>query len=565
MNLNKKIILVILLFLIIITRFLYLDRFFPNLNMDEVAIGYNAYSIIETGRDERGNLLPLYFQSVGDFKLPVIIYLTAPFVGFFGLNELSVRLPAAIFSTLSIFLIFILSKKHIFKEKYSWASYLSSFILTISPWHIVYSRYGYEVVIAFFFVLLNLYFLFELTKKSSIKNLWLVFISSTLAILTYNSSKMTVPLINLSFIIIYHKQFIHLISINIKKQSLLLLFSLIVQALLILIILKLHYFGPGASRAQSIFIGKDYEFDRILLQSITNESLFSLKSGFLLLNFWLKRIFEYLSVNFYLYSGLNIVLPGEYGMGVLYPIELILIILSLPLICNKKKCQDIFQNSKTIPLFIFIFIFFSFLPASLTNNTQQSLRSLFVVFPLTLLITYTIIVLINKFFKHKTIITSLIITGYILGIIRFSDYYLVHYPYQLSEHQHYGWTEITKFALNHASEYEKVIIDPRFGSRGQNIYGVPHLYFLFYSRYNPRKYQLDPRRLNDNGNFENFIFEPINWQHYNSKNDYLFIGSPWSFIRDQITPSMFKYKVNFINGQEAFYAISGKEIKNKID
>jgi hypothetical protein len=38
----------------------------PNLYVDEVANGYNAYSILKTGRDEYGKKFPLSFRSFGD-------------------------------------------------------------------------------------------------------------------------------------------------------------------------------------------------------------------------------------------------------------------------------------------------------------------------------------------------------------------------------------------------------------------------------------------------------------------------------------------------------------------
>jgi len=41
----------------------------PNgLYQDETAIGFNAYSILETGKDEYGKDFPLYFRSFGDYK-----------------------------------------------------------------------------------------------------------------------------------------------------------------------------------------------------------------------------------------------------------------------------------------------------------------------------------------------------------------------------------------------------------------------------------------------------------------------------------------------------------------
>ena len=64
----------------------------PALNWDEVSHGYNAYSILKTGKDEWGIKFPLIFRAYGNYKLPLYIYLTSISVKFFGLTPLGVRL-----------------------------------------------------------------------------------------------------------------------------------------------------------------------------------------------------------------------------------------------------------------------------------------------------------------------------------------------------------------------------------------------------------------------------------------------------------------------------------------
>src|SRR3989344_6801008 len=73
-----------------------------HLSWDEASIGYNAYSILESGIDETGKTFPLVFEAFGVQKLPGYIYLSVPFVKLFGLNELSVRLPSALFGALGV-------------------------------------------------------------------------------------------------------------------------------------------------------------------------------------------------------------------------------------------------------------------------------------------------------------------------------------------------------------------------------------------------------------------------------------------------------------------------------
>jgi 4-amino-4-deoxy-L-arabinose transferase-like glycosyltransferase len=99
--------LIILAFLL---RFFYLEKIPNGLYSDEAAYGYNAYSILLTGKDEYGNFLPVAFKSFGDYKAPLYIYYLVPFVAVFGLNIFSLRLSSAILGVAMVILVFILTK-----------------------------------------------------------------------------------------------------------------------------------------------------------------------------------------------------------------------------------------------------------------------------------------------------------------------------------------------------------------------------------------------------------------------------------------------------------------------
>ena len=76
-----------------ILRFFMLGQNPPSLNWDETSIGYNAYSILKTGKDEYGTSFPIEFRSFDDYKPPVYIYLDVLPVTIFGLTEFAVRFP----------------------------------------------------------------------------------------------------------------------------------------------------------------------------------------------------------------------------------------------------------------------------------------------------------------------------------------------------------------------------------------------------------------------------------------------------------------------------------------
>ena len=111
-NEKKKNIILFLIFLLAFFLRVYKINSIPGfLNRDEASIGYNAYSILKTAKDEHNKILPLFFESFGDWKMPVYIYLTVPFVWLFGLEIYSVRLLSAIAGTLTFLVVYFLTKE----------------------------------------------------------------------------------------------------------------------------------------------------------------------------------------------------------------------------------------------------------------------------------------------------------------------------------------------------------------------------------------------------------------------------------------------------------------------
>lgn len=149
-----------------VLRLSWLDRLPAGFNPDETSFGYNAYSLLKTGRDEWGK--PWYrlwgenLLSFGDDRYPLYAFLTVPSVAIFGLNEFATRLPNAILGTLAIIAIYGLAKVW-FKDE--WIPLLSALLLSISPWHISLSRGAFETNSLTLFIPLAIYFWYR-------KNYW---------------------------------------------------------------------------------------------------------------------------------------------------------------------------------------------------------------------------------------------------------------------------------------------------------------------------------------------------------------------------------------------------------
>ena len=119
------------------TRLYKIDKIPASVYWDEASIGYNAYSVLQTGRDEWGEFIPLHFRAFGEFKLPVYIYSVVFTESIFGLTPFAVRLPSVIYGLLSVIGLYLVVLKLTNKKL---LSLLSSFLFSISPWFFIFFK-----------------------------------------------------------------------------------------------------------------------------------------------------------------------------------------------------------------------------------------------------------------------------------------------------------------------------------------------------------------------------------------------------------------------------------------
>ena len=142
MILFKQKYLILILLIGFLLRFLGIGQVPPALNWDEVSHGYNAYSILKTGQDEWGVLLPTIFRAYGDYKLPVYIYLTVISQIILGVNELSTRLVSVLAGTFSVLFTYLLVKELFSENKdKERISLISALLMTIEPWSMFLSSF----------------------------------------------------------------------------------------------------------------------------------------------------------------------------------------------------------------------------------------------------------------------------------------------------------------------------------------------------------------------------------------------------------------------------------------
>ncbi|HCR81193.1 MAG: hypothetical protein UY13_C0002G0292 [Candidatus Pacebacteria bacterium GW2011_GWB1_47_8] len=162
------------------------------LNRDEAAVAYNAYLLMETGKDEWGRRWPLALESFGDYKLSGYSVVLVPFFQLFGLHDWVVRLPSVMAGTVLVYLLYLLGKKLKLGEQYA---LLLALLAAVAPVFVFYSRMAFEANLGLtFFVgaLLVLWCLKDQTKKWQYPLLFLLLLS---AVLTYNTPLLLLPLV----------------------------------------------------------------------------------------------------------------------------------------------------------------------------------------------------------------------------------------------------------------------------------------------------------------------------------------------------------------------------------
>jgi len=154
------------------------------------------------GKDEYGTALPLRLKSFGDYKLPFYSYLTIPFIKFFGLNEMSTRMVAAISGLLLITVIYYIAKE-LFNNKN--IALISMALASISPWIFSLAQHAHETTLSTLFLGIGLLFIIKYakTKKNVLAGIALVFI--TLSLFTYHTAKITAPFLLISLLYYLYK------------------------------------------------------------------------------------------------------------------------------------------------------------------------------------------------------------------------------------------------------------------------------------------------------------------------------------------------------------------------
>ncbi|MFH0773504.1 MAG: glycosyltransferase family 39 protein [bacterium] len=181
-----------IVFIAFITRIYLVDRAPSGILIDEASFGYNAYSILKTGKDEHGVSFPMVFKAFGDQKLPAYAYASVPFIKLLGLNNLAVRFPSVLAGTALAGIVFLLLIEIGFSIP---ISFIGGLVTATSPWSIIISRFGFESNFGLMFFMLGYFFIFKSYKKNSIVFAVLAGFCLGITLYSYVAFKLITPVI----------------------------------------------------------------------------------------------------------------------------------------------------------------------------------------------------------------------------------------------------------------------------------------------------------------------------------------------------------------------------------
>ncbi len=490
---NREVVILALLIVLAFGVRIYKVTFSPEgLYIDETSIGYNAYSLLTTGKDEHGVSWPLFFEAFGEWKLPVYIYAVWLTQIFLGPSDLSVRLPAVLFGSFSVVLMYLWVKEFLnrtsldrnvatltsqrkrnflfFKEACHQTdpdlknktvnltpAFLAGFLLAISPWHYQFTHTGFEASAAIFFILLGLWLFFRAINYKTGLTLNFSILAFISALYSYNSARIVVPGLLFLLVILFYRSF--------KFWEWLKAALIFLLTSWPFMLFSISPAGWVRARQASIFF------------SNTSNPM-----AVFLINYW-QNI-----------SPMTLFFRGEptiahltiYRWGLMYLVELPLFFLGL---------INLLWRRNRLTACILGFTIIGFIPPAIGNLSPHALRGSLVI-PAVIFISVWGFTVLQKNIKHQTGVLAIYIIILWFSLFNFLNTYHNYY----TVHAGWDWQIGIKRATKQIKKLQNTVSDIYINNRN---WGATTIAFLWYLQFPP----IELHNAADKNNLGKYHFE----------------------------------------------------------
>lgn len=448
-----------------------------SLYWEEVALGYDAYSILKTGADHHGHFLPIVaLESFGDWKPALYAYAIIPFIPLFDLGAIAVRLPSLLAGLSLLFALYLIAKK------LGQNPLLVLAITAISPWAIQFSRVGWEAHLATACITWGLYFGIATVgekKKIQIRHFALSVFFLILSLYTYHAARIVAPVVGLSIILFITSSLGFKSVLGTWKKML----FIILLAFVAVVPLLAKISSPEIlqrSRETSIFSDVSIILESNQLKEQARNSLLSrlIYHRYVLFSQEIiKNGLAQFTPRYLFLSGDPQIRHSVQFFGHLYHIEAIFLILGF-FVWLKKRTK--------LHLLLFFVAILSVLPAAISTGSPHALRSM-TLFPILMLLAAEGIQMILSLVRARkllfTAVVVLIVGAYTAELSAFWLYYNDIYPKVAASEWQYGYAEMVQSLEQKMQENPDL---PVYVSRAM---GRPAMYYWFYTKTDPRLVQ----------------------------------------------------------------------------
>lgn len=478
MKRNHLIFLFLIFFLGVILRFYRLGEIPVGFHRDEAFLGYNAYSILKTGRDMTGNFLPLHLKSFL-YSPAGYSYFSIPFIGIFGLSPFSVRFASAFFGSLTILATYFLVKHGLTQIgkgiNTDFLALLASFILAISPWHVNLSRTSTENTLVVFFIALGVLLYLLWIQKLKFYFLVFSFLSFSMTLFLYQAPRAFLPLF-LPLLLLFLPK--------LRKKEV--LYFLGVFLITIIIPLLFIFSSKNLSlRIRTVSVFSTAQTQLVLNQQIGEDGVAGTSNKITRIfhnkltgysSQVLENYFKHFSYSF-LFTDQGS--PERYkvpNVGLLYLIELPFLLFGI---------WVLLKNNKNIAAFLLGWIIIAPLGSALTFDDVPNLQRTLLIFPaLSIIVALGFLAVMALVNQKKLIRNSLIVFISLTMLFNISSYlhqYYVHSSVYRPWYRQDGYKELIGKVDALLPNYKKAIITDRESA--------PTIFFLFYGKYDPSLFQ----------------------------------------------------------------------------
>lgn len=512
-----------------------LTKFPEGLNADEAALGYNAYSLMLTGRDEHGHPWPVNLESFADYKPALYSYLLIPFIKVLGLTDLAVRLPGAVAGIMAVLVLYLLVRE-VWDRNYGLAA---AAILAISPWHLKFSRGGWETNFATTLILVGAWLMVKWLKTSKPWDLIWAAVCLAAAMYTYQSARLVAPLLAGGWMLLNWRR-----SWWGRRQ--IWAAALVAAGLLLPLVWSIatteassRLTGVGlladagpVNRANELR-GQHRDWNHLASRLWHNRWV-------LYSSAFLKNYTDHFGGDFLFVNGDMIERYKIPETGLMYLTDMGLVVLGLVVLIRRppRYANVIWWWLVVAPV-----------ASALTFQTPNAHRSLNLVIPLTIIAAIGLVEILKRW---KVLGICVLGVVYLWQIARYLHMYYVHYPQAYPMAWDYGFAELVSYVQTVDDSYHQILVTDK--------YDQPYILFLFYLRYPPQQFQTDhqlsPRdkfNFSTVRHFDKYYFENTSWDKVRDVHGTLIVAAPEDIPAVGVNVVKTIY---FPGGQPAFKIVS---------